>query len=556
MGLWFRSGPGESFRLIMRVAVLMLFGTEMASAQEASNAVPRQTVRAIYVPLADHYAGIVAYEKYRDQMVHAEYRIERMKSWPLLRAYFLSGEADVAFTVSPLAMDMFRESPTFRWVSLMHRDGNALAVNETLNYKIRLPARRLNRKPGDAVADAFALSKQKRGAPIECGVPHLLSTHTVILYKYLRDHGMTLGLGVEDDCDVMAVEVDPALSPIFIKKKSSRNLPACFEQSLPWADVVETEGFGYVAWYSKGVLPWPNGHVDGIAIATDECIENKTDALREVIYYIQKAGIDIERARVEGGEAMTPIVEMIQKHIPEHNAEAIIQSLRADLNVINYRALNVDKGGLKQVMDLAVEGGILRQAIDIDAFADEQFATDLVAPAPADDPNRIGAAQQITDATKAEIAEKTALLEQIAACPEVIAAVTAQNAEAVSLDKIKQLDAEWIEGRQKDLKQMIRTNAVSAFLSARLQADHPEHTEVFLSDRQGALVGASPLTSDYWQGDEKHFAACFNNGNGQVFVSALKFDVSSSMYSLKIAVPVKDGAVTIGVLTLGLLNQE
>ncbi|MBW1861325.1 MAG: hypothetical protein JRJ02_02995 [Deltaproteobacteria bacterium] len=74
---------------------------------------------------------------------------------------------------------------------------------------------------------------------------------------------------------------------------------------------------------------------------------------------------------------MVTITNMIRKHIPEHNEQAIIQSLRPDLNVINYRHLNVDKAGLKQIMDLAVEGGILREPIDIDAFADESFATKI-----------------------------------------------------------------------------------------------------------------------------------------------------------------------------------
>lgn len=66
--------------LILAVGVQDVFGVE------------KQIVKAIYIPLADHYAGIVAYEKYRDQMEAADYQIERMKSWPLLRAYFMSGK--------------------------------------------------------------------------------------------------------------------------------------------------------------------------------------------------------------------------------------------------------------------------------------------------------------------------------------------------------------------------------------------------------------------------------------------------------------------------------
>ncbi|MEJ1353206.1 MAG: hypothetical protein RPV21_01375 [Candidatus Sedimenticola sp. (ex Thyasira tokunagai)] len=56
----------------------------------------------------------MAYERYRDKMVHADFRIEQMKNWDLLRAYFQSGEVDMAYVMSPLAMDMYRENPYFR----------------------------------------------------------------------------------------------------------------------------------------------------------------------------------------------------------------------------------------------------------------------------------------------------------------------------------------------------------------------------------------------------------------------------------------------------------
>lgn len=368
------------------IPILLLVGSMAARVVPAQDTIPagddtpavsqhRQVIKAAYIPLADHYAGIVAYEKYRDEMKYAQYEIERMKSWPLLRAYFLSGEADMAYIICPLAMDMFREDPSFRWVSLMHRDGNAMAINEILKTQVNLPAERLDRKPAAALASALASAKTELGRPIECGVPHLQATHTVVLYKYLKDNGLTLSLGRSRNRDVVAIEVPPPQSLAFIKKNNSRSIPASFEQSLPWADVVETGHFGHVAWYSKDVLRWPHGHVECIAIARDQSIEDKEEALREVIYYIHKAGLDIEAARIEGGSAMHAIANMIRKHIPEHNEEAIIQSLRPDLMVINYRHLNLDPAGLKQIMDLAVEGGILSAPISIEAFSDSQFMT-------------------------------------------------------------------------------------------------------------------------------------------------------------------------------------
>lgn len=335
----------------------------------------KQTIEAAYIPLADHYPALVAYEKYGKKMKNAQFKLHRMNSWIELRALFMSGEIDMAFIICPMAMDMFLEDPHFRWVGLIHRDGNALAINELLNERVQLPTQRSLRKPDSKVAEAFSDAKAQNGQTVYCGVPAILSTHTVVLYKYLKDHGKTLGLEVGRDKDVIAIEIAPPKSPTFLHQENSRSNPASFEQSLPWADVVETKAYGHVAWYSKDVMQWPKGHVECIIIATDEAIEKKELAIKEVVYYIHRAGMDIEQAMDQGEKALLEIAGMIREHIPEHDKLSITQSLRRDLSVCKYHHLNVDKEGLAYIMDLALEADILREGIDVEVFADERFAT-------------------------------------------------------------------------------------------------------------------------------------------------------------------------------------
>jgi len=355
------------------LSLSLLLGTQLSVANE------RETIKSLYIPLADHYAALVAYERYAPSMKYADFQIEQMKNWDFLRAYFQSGEVDMAFVMSPLAMDMFNEKPHFRWVGLMHRDGNALAINDLINEKVNVPKLRSDRKPDESVAKALRSFKQGSGKATQIGMPHLLSTHSVVLYRYLKEHGLTLTLSPRVEADVLAISVPPPKSPGFIKGKSNRALPAAFEQSLPWADVVETGGFGHVAWYSKDVMPWENGHVECISLATDKAIQTKEQALKEVVHYLHQAGADIEQARKEGGDALEAIVSIVRKHIPAHNREAIIASLNPDLQVINYNNLNIDQEGLKQIMDLAVEGNILKAPIDIAEFSAPQFSVKLLA---------------------------------------------------------------------------------------------------------------------------------------------------------------------------------
>ncbi len=49
---------------------------------------------------------------------------------------------------------------------------------------------------------------------------------------------------------------------------------------------------------------------------------------------------------------------------------------------MNTRNLIILWIGLEQIMELAIEGGILREPIDIEAFADESFATETTEKGP------------------------------------------------------------------------------------------------------------------------------------------------------------------------------
>jgi len=363
----------KSYKFWLTLSLSIFFASGYSANVLAEN-ISRKTIKALYIPLADHYAALVAYERYRDKMQYADFQLEQMKNWDLLRAYFQSGEIDMAYVMTPLAISMFQEKPHFRWIGLMHRDGNALAINDLLNQDVQLAADRKARHPDEKVAKALLKAYETTGRATGIGMPHILSTHTVVLYRYLKNHQLKLALKLHQPGEVQAFAVPPPKSPAFILGKSNRAMPAAFEQSLPWADIVETDGYGHVAWYSKDVMSWPHGHVECIALATDQAINDKFDAVKEVMHYIQKAGADIEQAREEGGAALENIVKIIRKHIPAHSQQAIIASLSPELRVINYQYLNVDKPGLRQIMDFAIEGGILNETIDIDAFADERFA--------------------------------------------------------------------------------------------------------------------------------------------------------------------------------------
>lgn len=329
----------------------------------------KERIDALYIPLADHYALIIAHEKYGQHMKHADLQITRMGSWPALRHRFLARKADVAMVLSPMAMKMYQKDPSFRWVSLIHRNGLALAMNDVLRQGLDLSLPRADRKPGEQVAAVFHNTRTPNGDGATVAVPSLESTHMLVLFKFLRDHGLKLAIG-RGEGDAVAKAVAPPKSPNFLYDQNAKEVPAAFVQSLPWADIVETDGKGRVAWYSKDVLPSSKGHIDCIMVALDEAVAGKTRALWEVVYYIHQAGKDLEEASANGPAALQEYVDMIRKHIPQHSEEAILASLDRNLKVIGYNDLEIDIEALKEIMDLAVEAGVLSAPIDLKKFAE------------------------------------------------------------------------------------------------------------------------------------------------------------------------------------------
>lgn len=351
-----------------------LFLCLLFSLLSAQNVPQKDSVEALYLPLADHYAAIIAYERYGDEMVYAEFSLQRMKNWDLLRARFLDEQSDMAFVMAPLAVAMFQKKPIFRWIGLLHRDGNALAVNRLLAIQLEIQSERGLRKPDSSFARAVDNLFQLSGKPIEIGVPHIQSTHSVVLYRYLKEHGLSINLkNKHRGAAVTAIEVAPSLAPAFVVASANKAKAAAFEQSLPWTEIVEQNRSGSVVWYSKDVMTRENGHVECIALATDKAIASKKRAIQEVMFYIRKAGEDIETARKERGAILDTLVADIQKHIPAHEKEAIVASLDHDLHLINYKNLTIDEEGLLQIVEWAIDGEILEDSIDIKSFSDHSF---------------------------------------------------------------------------------------------------------------------------------------------------------------------------------------
>lgn len=138
----------------------------------------------------------------------------------------------------------------------------------------------------------------------------------------------------------------------------------------------------------------------------------------------------------------------------------------------------------------------------------------------------------------------------------LVKAVQAQNSQATALDKIKSIDKKWMEtAGLDDFMKTLLTNEAAKTLAA-LEKRHPYVMESFIMDNQGALVGMTNKTSDYWQGDEAKFTESYKGGNGSTHIGEIEFDKSAQAYLAQVSVPVVTNNTTIGVITIGINTDD
>ena len=148
----------------------------------------------------------------------------------------------------------------------------------------------------------------------------------------------------------------------------------------------------------------------------------------------------------------------------------------------------------------------------------------------------------------------------IASVPTLRGAVETSNRQYPSdaeriRERLLQWDEEWVEHRGAvPLALDIVGRDTSEFLR-EVATFNSSYKEILVTDRQGALVAATNITSDYYQADEDWWQQAFGDGEmGALYSSGLVFDGSAGGYALEMAATVRDSADSEAAVVIGVLK--
>ena len=110
-----------------------------------------------------------------------------------------------------------------------------------------------------------------------------------------------------------------------------------------------------------------------------------------------------------------------------------------------------------------------------------------------------------------------------------------QGAAGKTLKHMEKLDVEW--NAPESIAHQVLANSLSKSL-VDYQKLNPWFAELIVTDRFGGLVGASNMTSDYYQADEAWWQKASLAKPSQVWLEGIDLDESVDVYSLAISVPI------------------
>lgn len=128
----------------------------------------------------------------------------------------------------------------------------------------------------------------------------------------------------------------------------------------------------------------------------------------------------------------------------------------------------------------------------------------------------------------------------------------------LSAGEINQLDQQWVGEVQTgsfDMVSEVLSRELSSRLSLIRQQSQGAFSELFITDIHGITIGASNLTSDWFQGDEGPFDAIVTRRQ-PVHIETIAYDESTRQFLSQIALPIHDSTgELIGMLVAG-VNVE
>ena len=260
-------------------------------------------------------------------------KYSKYSGWPELKESFMAGQVRAAYLLAPMVMDLVESGVAAKIVSLGHRSGAVIMVRTD--------------SPVKSVRD---LRGRRIAIPSRFAVDHLF------VRRMLKAHGMSAR-------DVELVEMAPPEMPAALYASQVD----AYATGEPFGAVAEVAGYARVLAMTRD--HWPN-YVCCVLTVRQELIDADRPLVQQIVNHVLSAGTWLEAAQVNrdlaaeiaAGPAVFNQRPEILKHV-----------LTNPRDRVTYADLRLVRSELDELMEAALEAGIIRQPIPYERYVDDSF---------------------------------------------------------------------------------------------------------------------------------------------------------------------------------------
>jgi NitT/TauT family transport system substrate-binding protein len=259
----------------------------------------------------------------------------RFNGWPELKEAFLSGYNEATFILAPMAIALREQGVPLKIVYLGHRDGTAMMVHKDSGIF------RIEDLKGKTVA-----------------VPNRYSNQKLLLYKALRERGMTID-------DINVIEMPPPDMPTALYSKAVDAITS----GEPFMGQTELDGYGRVLYLTKDV--WPE-FISCVLAVRDDIILNDRETVQRLVNGIAKSGKWLDQTMDHRMQA----AQFVAKNYYNQNPRLLTHVLSKPPDRVKYTNLAVRRPDFEEIEALAKESGIIKGDVKFEDYTDTSFVPD------------------------------------------------------------------------------------------------------------------------------------------------------------------------------------
>ncbi|MBL8861573.1 MAG: ABC transporter substrate-binding protein [Planctomycetes bacterium] len=301
----------------------------------------RETFVVGFLPVTCHLTCPVTSWVTQHSTSGTRFQSQKFTDFPSMKEALIARKIDATFMNAPLAPKLVMDGVPVKIVYLGHRDGTAVVVGTNS------PIRTFEDLRGKVVA-----------------IPGRFSNQNIFLHRTMKQLGMPF--------DSMSIkELPPPEHPSSL---ASGAIDA-YIIGEPHAAKAEMDGYGRVLLQMRDA--WPQ-FISCVLVVRQELIDQRPELVHELVRGIAASGEWLDADREAGAQHRRDAALVASNKAFYNQPKALLEFvLLKDVTRVSYTNLLPPKHDFDEIMDLAVELGILPRRIPFEDYVDTRFAPDL-----------------------------------------------------------------------------------------------------------------------------------------------------------------------------------